>query len=122
MMAWLMLAALLARPQEAPFRTTTVEIVAMGETPGVGSGTIHVTRFILGRSEDGKVDAYYLTQGGDGVSIPMPGSICVLHHRTGVLEMVAGVQTSFQRGEIVSSFECDPPPSQDEMIRRNFNP
>lgn len=123
MMAWLAIAALLAPPQAPPSRSTTVEIVAIGEAPGVGSGIIHVTWLILGRSEDGKVESYYLLPDGDGASIPMPGNRCLLHHRTGVLEMVGGRQTQpVPQGEIISAFECGSAPSQEELIRRNFNP
>ncbi|HEY1223680.1 MAG TPA: hypothetical protein VGE54_00515 [Brevundimonas sp.] len=104
-----------------PAQTTTVVIVGVGPSPGIESGIYHTATLILGQTDDGDIDPYYLTFFAETYPVPPLGSRCILHHFKSRVEIVGGLSTRpMDRGNYISDFECEPPPSDDEMMRMNM--
>lgn len=107
--------------EAAAQETVTVTIVGVGLSPGIESGVLHTATLILGQTDDGDIDPYYLTFFGDAWPVPPLGSRCVLHYQEYQLEIVGGLSTRpMDRGNYISDLECEPPPSHEEMIRMNM--
>lgn len=112
-------------PTMPPVRSTPVTIVGVGISPRTPSGVLHTTTLILGQSDDGNIDPYYMTFHGDRMPVPPLGSRCVLHHRAtdvyrGGSILVGGLSISpWSTSEVFWEFECAPPPSDEEIMRMN---
>lgn len=100
---------------------TTVTIVGVGISPGIPSGVYHTATLLLGQTDDGDIDPYYLTFLSEEMPVPPLGSRCILHHFESQVEIVGGLSTRpMDRGSYISDFECEPPPTDEEMFRLNM--
>ena len=111
----------LPSPTTPPLQTTAIVVTGVGISPRIPSGILHTATLILGQTEDGDIDPYYLTFFGDEWPVPPLGSRCVLHHREYQLELVGGLSTRpMDKADYISDFDCEPPPSDEEMVRMNM--
>lgn len=98
------------RPDIPPGQTSTITVVGIGPKPDWASGVTWTTILILGRSDDGDIDPYYLTFHGDDEPVPPLGGLCLIRHSRYRLEIVGGLQTApWLRGETFEDFDCTPP-------------
>lgn len=111
----------LSLPPPPPTRSATVVMVGVGDKPPFPSGIVHTSTLLLGQSEEGDIDPYYLTYFGEEFPVPPLGSRCLIEYRPGRLELVGGLSVRpLDKGDYISSFDCSPPPSREDMARRNM--
>lgn len=97
-------------PEIPPAQTSSITVVGIGPKPGWASGVTWTTILILGRSEDGDIDPYYLTFHGDDEPVPPLGGRCLIRHSRYRLEIVGGLQTApWLKGETFEDFDCTLP-------------
>jgi hypothetical protein len=110
--------ALSASTPSVPTRSSTVVIVGVGEKPLVGSGMFHTATLILGQTEDGDINPYYMTFHGETFPLPPLGSRCTLHHEPVTHSLYTSVALHpASRPEVFWNFECEAPPTFDQMVR-----
>lgn len=121
LLAWALLAQ--SAPAVAPsnLNEKTINVVAIGQSPGWGSGVTWTSTMILGRDDDGDIDPYFVTYfGPEDEPLPPLGSQCTIRYTTDHrLEIVGGLQTRpGLKGSFIDDFECSPPPDPDlELFR-----
>jgi hypothetical protein len=94
-------------PELPPAQTSSITVVGIGPKPDWASGT---SILILGRSDDGDIDPYYLTFHGDEEPVPPLGGRCLIRHSRHRLEIVGGLQAApWLKGEMFEEFDCTPP-------------
>lgn len=96
---------------DPPQEDSTVTVVGVGPNPDWESGMYMTTTLVLGQSDDGDIDPYYLIYFGENEPAPPVGGRCTFRHRLTNLEIVGGLRMlPGSNGAVFQDFECSPPP------------